>query len=233
MNAAINKINWIVNQALRQDPAFVQRISELNGKSLKVEIIDLKFDFILIFEEAGFQIESISSPLNDKITNKQEAFFKQDCEIKGTLGSYLNFFFDFKFNNYNNRQKDGLQISGDLHIAEEVYQIFSDLDFDWEELISQYTGDVVAHQIMRSLHQFKKGFAFQSERTFQNLNEYVEEEIKIVPRNEEVDQFCQAVDLLQNDSARLEARLVQLENCHIDNCHIQNKIQEKAEEKPE
>jgi len=80
-------------------------------------------------------------------------------------------------------------------------------DLDWEELLSRYTGDVIAHQIgnlARSLTRWSKD---AGARLGQDLAEYLLFESALLPPRLEVETFLDAVDQLRNDVDRLAARL--------------------------
>lgn len=111
----------------------------------------------------------------------------------------------------NNAMVGQLRIEGDMELAQRFQGLLKNVDFDWEELLSQQIGDVAAYEIgkgLRSLFSFgreaAKGFAVSSA-------EFIQEEQRDVAAPHEVEEFCNNVDTLRDDVARLEARLLQLE----------------------
>lgn len=102
-------------------------------------------------------------------------------------------------------------ITGDLKLGRQFNQLFASLDLDWEEQLSKITGDMAAHtlgNISRSL------FSWNSRNTNSmkmNMGEYLQEEIRYIPSQNEVDGFMHDVNTLRNDISRLEARLKKIE----------------------
>jgi len=64
----------------------------------------------------------------------------------------------FAFNRGANEQNDDqkIVIEGNLDLVNELQDIISELDIDWEEPLSRITGDVVAHEISRVAHDAGK-----------------------------------------------------------------------------
>lgn len=102
-------------------------------------------------------------------------------------------------------------ITGDLKLGRQFNQLFASLDLDWEEQLSKITGDMAAHtlgNITRSL------FSWNSRNTNSmkmNMGEYLQEEIRYLPSQNETDGFMRDVNTLRNDISRLEARLKKIE----------------------
>ena len=96
-------------------------------------------------------------------------------------------------------------MTGDVVIAEHLKQIMAKMEMDWEEKLSHLIGDIAAHQvgnIFRSANQWRKSTI---ESTEQNVTEYLQEEIRLLPPREEIDDFFDDIDLIRNDIDRLEA----------------------------
>lgn len=104
-----------------------------------------------------------------------------------------------------------IKISGDIDTAQKVQNLFNNLNLDWEEYLSQYAGDPVAHYagkfVKRSVHIVKKILSTVE----RNTSEYLQEEINILPTRIEIDNFLNQVDMLRNDIERLEANIRLLE----------------------
>jgi ubiquinone biosynthesis protein UbiJ len=77
--------------------------------------------------------------------------------------------------------------------------------------LSRVVGDVVAHKVGNVV----RGIQDWSTQTIDSLNaditEYMQEESRMLPRREEVDEFLSAVDTLRADVDRLEKRVARLQ----------------------
>ncbi|MCC5869136.1 MAG: SCP2 sterol-binding domain-containing protein [Gammaproteobacteria bacterium] len=104
----------------------------------------------------------------------------------------------------------GVRFGGDAEIAERFWKLLEAAKPDWEDELSRLTGDVAAHHIgetLRALQAFGGRVASSMGR---NLAEYLQEETRELVNRIEVEEFCEDVDRLRDDVARLEARLERL-----------------------
>ncbi len=106
----------------------------------------------------------------------------------------------------------GIEIKGDAHIASVFQNTLREIEIDWEEIISKYTGDAVAYQIGRgakAVHSFRRNL---HDNMRQDLRDYLQDNVQAAATQEEVDQFIQEVDNVRAKADRLEARLNRLQN---------------------
>lgn len=103
-----------------------------------------------------------------------------------------------------------VQIEGDTGIGQQFQDIFVGGDWDWEEQLSHFTGDIIAHQagnLVRHTQRFLK----DSGNTFaDNSSEYLQEETQLLPTRVEISYFLEDVDKLRADTDRLSARVDRL-----------------------
>jgi ubiquinone biosynthesis protein UbiJ len=107
--------------------------------------------------------------------------------------------------------KGRIRIDGDTEAGHRFKQILAAVNVDWEEQLSQYTGDVIAHQIGRLWRHGKNWVQDSRQRLDRNLSEYLQEEIKLLPRQDEIEQFMSDVDTLRADADRLLTRFDRLQ----------------------
>lgn len=104
-----------------------------------------------------------------------------------------------------------VEIRGDAGIGQALQRILDDMDIDWEEMLSRYTGDVVAHQL-GNLVRGANGWLRRSAGVLeQDVGEYLQEEARSLPPRLEVRDFMDDVDAARSDVDRLEARVKRLE----------------------
>jgi len=104
-----------------------------------------------------------------------------------------------------------LKIDGDLQVAQAFESLLQQIDIDWEEILSQYTGDAVAFQIGNAVRGFKK-WGKQSANAFaDDLRDYLQIETRQLPLPAEVEQFNNAVDEVRAAVERLEMRVQRFE----------------------
>ena len=116
-------------------------IAHIDNKivSFRVEDIDLSL-FFLCLNSRIFVI--------DNSQNK-----KTDVEIKMNKASFLSLFKGAALEDLI--EKEDIEINGSIKTAQQLADLLASSSIDIEELISQYTGDIIAHQIGRSFKQIK------------------------------------------------------------------------------
>ncbi len=106
----------------------------------------------------------------------------------------------------------GIEIKGDAHIASVFQNTLREIEIDWEELLSKYTGDAVAYQVGRGVEAVHTLGRHLRENMRQDIRDYLQDNIQASVTQDEVDQFIQDVDSVRAKTDRLEARLNRLHN---------------------
>lgn len=192
-NYSLKALEIAINKTLSLDESRRERISALNGKVLKIVIKPLNVSFYMRFN-------------NDQLNLQADAVDEVDTTIESSpLGLIrLSFLPASKLRSLFN---DHIKIHGDVELGQDVKKLFDELDIDWEGHLAHFTGDVAAYQIgsfVRNSLQFTKK-AKQS--LSHSLTEYLQEELRLFPSREEVDDFFQDLDALSLDVERLSARI--------------------------
>ena len=102
-------------------------------------------------------------------------------------------------------------ITGDTRLGQKFRKILSQVDIDWEEILSHYTGDMIAHRLGNRVRELSSWWRRSVSSVQQNSGEYLQEETRVVAANAEVEEFLAQVDKLRDDVARLEARIKRLQ----------------------
>lgn len=101
---------------------------------------------------------------------------------------------------------ENFQISGNTELAMQFLQSVQRLEIEWEEQLSHYTGDLLAHQIgngIRNWTNYKK----DTGRSFlQMFEEYLQYEIDLAPNKSEVQKWHKNVEEIAQKLAELEKR---------------------------
>jgi ubiquinone biosynthesis protein UbiJ len=190
----------VLNRYLQLDPETIIRLRELDGKVIAMQFQHLDY-------QVYFQC------IANKICLLAKYNGLADVTLQGTP-------FDFMRLGVTEGSSSALfasdiVVSGDMEVAEKFKAVFAQLNIDWEEQLSQVTGDVIAHQVgsfVRALCEWAR----QSSSTLQkDITEYMQEETRLLPTRVELEDFFAAVDVLRNDVDRLQARIERLQqNLH-------------------
>ena len=108
--------------------------------------------------------------------------------------------------------RDGsVGFSGDAIVANEFRELLRHGRPDWEEQLAGLVGDAAAHGVGEAVRGLGRWGREARSTLQQNIGEYLQEESRTLPTRFEVEEFGEAVQVLRDDVARLEARLARLE----------------------
>jgi ubiquinone biosynthesis protein UbiJ len=186
----LTAIENVLNRGLPRSPRARQLCSELDGKSLA---LDVRGVTRMLVRSSGALVH---------ITHDAAAV--ADAQVSGSPLSLL------ALGGQSPEavlQKGTVEIRGDAEIARKYRELAHLLMPDLEEELSLAIGDVPAHQIGR-LARAVSGWSRQTAKTAaRNVAEYLaHERADLVPRAE-AEQFTSGVDRLREDVDRLEARI--------------------------
>lgn len=135
-----------INRVLSLDEESAERCKPLQGKRLQVDLQELPFELLFVVTS---KIDVLTIPREkngEKLTTSTQpkAQPEVDCVIACSLFTLP------ELRNVANLtsliKSEKLQLEGDIQVAQQFSQLFKRLDIDWEEQMSTYTGDVLAHQ---------------------------------------------------------------------------------------
>ena len=184
-----------INLLLKQDPATLEKMAQLQGKCLAFEITGPDLTLYLFPHNEGVQIQYLYSGTPDTTLSGSPLAF-----IKLSAGDASESFF-----------RGEVRIRGDIELGQKFKRLLEQLDIDWEEWLSHYSGDLFAFragEVVRKLNNWGKNTLSILQ---QDASEYLHEESRLNPGKEEMVGFSQQVSELRDAVARLEARFAQIE----------------------
>ena len=190
------KLQNLINKLLQHDESNQKKLHGLAGRIAVIQIQPIDLTLNCLFTERGIDF-------------LEHLYAEPNVTIKGSPLAFL------AMNISKNKLADifagKIKITGDIDTAQKVQNLLQSLDIDWEEYISQYTGDPIAHHLGKLGKKFARFGARFIATSQQNISEYLQEEIKLLPTRIEVDDFLDQIDALRSDIDRLEAKLNLLE----------------------
>lgn len=186
-------IERVFYRYLALDKETLKQLSTLSGKIIKLEFTNWNVILYLFLGTCGIQL----SDRCDKTS---------DVALKGSFFDFLQVAVSQEKQTTAMKQ---LTIEGDLHLAHQFSKILQHMQINWEDFISTFTGDIVAHQIGSIARRFKRWGISNKNNFLQNMTEYLQEESGHLPPREAVEDFSMEVTRLQHDTARFEAKLQQ------------------------
>ena len=191
------KLESLINKTILLDPRTRERLNKLQSKRLRIQISDLPPTFFLelFFDNQGLHVSRAKNESADTI-------------IQGSILSFLTLIIS---KDAQKAAKLGLTIEGDIETGQNVQNLISDLEIDWEEPLSYITNDAIANRLGVFFRIFRKRQRELLASLQRNTTDYLQEETRILTSKEEVDLFFEDIDTLRNDVARMEARLIHFE----------------------
>jgi len=185
-----------INRYLALDPDARAAMARLHGRVIAFEVSGLEKTFYLIPSHARVQL--LAHYEGDP-----------DCRLRGTPLALARM--------KDQRASSGqlftgeVEISGDTELAHQIGKILGGMEIDWEEQLSHYTGDLLAHHIGNLVRDVGQWGQKSLSTLSLDLQEYLQEELRLLPLRPEIESFLDTVDRTRDDVERLEARIRQLQ----------------------
>lgn len=196
-------IETVINKLLNLDSESQARLQKLSGRSLQVSVTEFPWPLLFSFSDQVDVRAVMESSASESIDPTPDCLIALDLETLPKLqdSSQLTQLI----------QQKKLNLIGDIYVAQTFSTLIKDLDIDWEEQLSNYTGDVVAHQTFTSVKsifkQVKQSLNQSAEKVAANLRQTN----SIAVSQNEVILFCEDISDLRSSTERLTARIALLE----------------------
>jgi ubiquinone biosynthesis protein UbiJ len=188
--AALASAEKMLNAALRYDPATRIGLAQLEGKILAVQITAPALNFFVM-------------PMDDELRLMGNWEGDVDTRITGSLLALAQ----LSQTETHNLKDSGVTVMGDLSLLADMQRLMKNLDIDWEEILSHFTGDIIGHQTVQVIRA-KFGWAKDRAKSAQRLTgEFLTEELKALPGKPELEDFYRQVDDLRLAVDRAAARV--------------------------
>lgn len=185
-------IENIMNRALKSDSDALAKIASLKNQVLKINCDDWRMRFFIILSPQGLQFHSkYAGEVNTMIT--------------GTLNNFLHIF--MKGADTKSLFNYPINVEGNTHNIEVLRDVFRNIDIDFEEKLSHYVGDSLAHKLCFYLKNTKQCLKKSVENIENQTKEYIHYEAKNLISKKQVEQFYADVATLRDDVERFEARI--------------------------
>lgn len=197
---SLKALQTAINHALRLDPDIAQKMRSLSGKVLHMVITPLNVEFYIQFGDRELALlDAWDGPVNTTIHSNPLGLIRLSLLPASKARSLFN---------------DKIRLSGEVETGQQVKQLFDSLDIDWEGHLAHFTGDVVAWQF-GSLMKQAQAFTRQLTNSMRmNTTEYLQEELRLVPGRQELEDFYADIDALTMQVERLQAKLDLLMSKH-------------------
>ena len=192
----VTAVSRMLNELLHSDDNAMQKLQQLDGQIVAICVRDTS-----LVAYARACIDGI------QLVHSHEG--EVDVRVTGSTADFIA---------YARASKRGdsigagrIEISGDLATAQSVQALLSELQIDWEEILSRYIGDIGAHQAGRLVRAVTAWGTDAAVRLEQDIAEYLQIEARVLPTRRDAERLGRAVFILADDVDRLEARVRRIE----------------------
>ena len=178
----------VLNHLLAQAPHLQAELSSLRGKNIRLELPLLAATMVVT---DGGSLADSQAQADASLTMTPQFFMTRlrDPHAAARL----------------------VQIAGDADIAAKAGNVLARLQWEAAEDASLWFGDIAAQRMLKMAQAMVRVPQDMGARMAVSLAEYCRDERQVLPRKEAVAAFCNDVDALRDDVARLEKRLQRLE----------------------
>ncbi len=213
-----------MNKLLKLDPDSQARLQKLAGRSLQVTIDELPWPLLFRFSE---QIDlGVVMP---KSADEPQAS-APDCLIELNLETLPKLQDTSQLTQLIQQKK--LNLIGDIYVAQTFSSLIKDLDIDWEEQLSKYTGDVVAHQTFASFKSVFEKAKINLNQSAEKMTARLTKDDSIAVSQNEVILFSDEVSELRSSTERLAAKIALLERASAERENAEQAAAKKSNSNP-
>ena len=184
-------IEYAINRLITEQPEVVD--PALSGKLVCIDL-------------AGMDLQLYFHFIGDRIVVMGSTGRPADAGIKGTPIALAAAGLSGQANTRD------IHLSGDLQLAQVFEALLKNLDIDWEEIVSRYTGDAIAFRLGESARGFRQWGRNAANALMDDLRDYLQVEGQHLPLPTEVDDFNRAVDEIRASTERFELRVQRLQD---------------------
>ncbi|MBY7813665.1 ubiquinone biosynthesis accessory factor UbiJ [Vibrio fluvialis] len=183
-----------LNTLIKDDPELGRRLARLKGQVIQVHLKEINKTLTFIFSQ---QIDVLAN-----YEGEPDCYLSLNLSVLPELREQANITKLIK--------QDKLVLEGDIQLAQKFSQLMTDCKPDIEEWLSRVTGDVVAHTMVQGAKNVGALLSAQVSKHQNHLAQVLTEEWRVAPGPLEIAYFCDQVDDVKSQAARLESRLNQL-----------------------
>ena len=192
---ALTPAEQAINFLIQDDPHLADLIEPFTGKSLEVETRQPAATFTVLFESGRIRLSSLEGAMTG---------VKPDAKVSATASALLSMLSaDAGSRGLVNPE---LELSGNVEWIQALLRALHRADIQWRDLLGTTLGDGISGQLI-SLVEASSEWAGQSNtRLRRNLEDYLKEEIRMVPGHHETDRFADQMHDLRLQLDRVAAR---------------------------
>lgn len=190
--AAIAALEQALKRALALDPRSAGQLAPLTGNVFHICCTAPELDLFLLIETGGVRLMGF---WDGEVTTAVTGTARDFADLATTSDAAAALI------------NGNLSLRGDSAPLIQLQNALAGLDLDWEAPLVQTFGDVVGHHLAEGLRGLF-GWGQHAGRSFlRQLQEFIQEEARLAPPRQEVEDFFSDLEQLNLRVDRLQARL--------------------------
>ena len=198
----ISGLESAINRYLRLDPDAATRMAQLDGQCIALELRGLDIELFVLPGKQGIRLQDTIECEADTVLRGTPLGMAQ-LGLGGNTGKTLF--------------SGDVTIDGNVETGQAFKAVLDEMDIDWEEQLSKLTGDFIAHQLGNAARQTGKILQHGRTTLEQDIGEYLQEELRVLPSRIETLNFSTDVSRISMDTERLQARIRRLQDTRANN----------------
>jgi len=178
-----------LNHLVKNESWARERLRQFSGSRLLIAAGSIQLN-LRINEQGLFALADIAQPADVLLTLPADA--------------PLKFLFD------RNALFSTIKLSGSADLAECLAFVFRNLHWDIESDLASVLGDIPARRLAQMGAKLGNQMQDNAKRISRNFVEFSTEDSQLLTATRDIHAFCQAINNLRDDTARLEKRIKQL-----------------------
>jgi len=189
----------LLNRLLTQDAHILKKLQPFTGKTLEVCSLIPTATLRINFQEQRVRLSSLDASALQ---------LQADATVSGKASDLISLLLNPDSAPLANK---ALTISGDALFIQDLFSTLNSLDIDWRDLLTPIFGDILTQELGQMEAQARHWSADAKINLQRSVDEYLKEEIRLVPDTEEVARFSDALDQLKMALDRANARALLLQ----------------------
>ncbi len=181
-----------INHHISMAPSAVKQMAQLHGKIIALEMLG-----------TGQTIYLVPGPDMVQLLSCYEG--DPDCLLRGSPMTIAQL--RCSVPEGKNPIPDDMQVSGDQGLAEQFCSILRQIEINWEQYLSQYTGSLIAGEVGKAMNFANYWRDHIVDTLNQEIQGQLQQEEAVLPARHETEGFCSSVEQLENRLEQLQKRV--------------------------
>ena len=170
-----------LNAVLSLDPVTVERLSALAGTVVELRCLEPEVNCFVRLEDNHIRLAGYNEGPIDAVISGSVASLALLARSRQSLFSDI----------------EGVSVIGQTEVIEQLQNLHSEMDLDWERFIVQIVGEIPGHFIAQGGRFLNRQWREGCRMVEANMADYLQEELKLIPDRSKIDHFSEQVSQLQ------------------------------------